>query len=158
MSGDEYISTRKYRIRERIIERQSIRVVADGRVIREYSDTVITEREGNINEFDIRNYLDLGVSILNSIKEDNISEYRDRSRIDLQSRRNLRRFSIEKVLLSDIYLRRTYVQLSREIRNRERFDERSDLDKVLNNVVNDLLRDLKRRSRTKIEDRNSSIF
>jgi len=167
MSNDKYTSMEKYRIRERIVERQSMRAVADGKTIREYSSQVSIEREGDTSEerirveyrSDRRNYLDneyfsldLGISILNNIEENNISGYIDRFSIDLQNRRNLRYRLTERTSLSDIDSRRFYVQLDRAIRNPE------NLDKVLNNVVQEVLRDLRRISRIRVEDRDSSIF
>jgi len=167
MSDDKYTSMEKYRIRECIIERQSMRAVADGKTVREYSNWVSIEREGDINEeriiveyrSDRRNYLDneyfsldFGISILNNVEENNISGYIDRFSIDLQNRRNSRYRLTERTSLSDIDSREIYVQLYRGIS-----DWRS-LDEVLRDIGQRVLRYLRRRSRIRVEDRDSSIF
>ncbi|RDD52245.1 hypothetical protein BA065_02760 [Nanoarchaeota archaeon NZ13-N] len=167
MSDKETSQWKKYHIRESIKERQSMRAVADGRTIREYSSIVSIERESDRSEDRIqveyrsgrRNYLnneysslDLGMSILNKREEGKIYGYIDRFRIDFQNRRDQEYFSIGRMSLSDMDSRRVYVQLDRAIGNQE------NLDEVLKNVTQEILKNLKRRSRIEIEDRDSSYL
>jgi len=167
MGEEEVYRWKKYRIRESIKEKQSMRAVADGRTIREYRSIVSIERESDRDEdrvrveyrFDRRNHLDneyssldFGISISNRREEGDIYGYIDRFRVGYQSGRGLKHFSTERMSLSDIDSRRVYVQLDRAIRNLE------NLDKVLNNVMQEILKSLKRRSRIEIEDRDSSIL